>query len=72
MCHAFFERMRKKYDINIDRTKENKELVNSQIGVINEAEAERILEEMSDEKVYGLYLKLFKRKNGQSEVGAYA
>jgi RNA binding exosome subunit len=71
MCHAFFERMSKKYNVKIERSKENQELVNSYIGAINEAEAERLLSDMNDEKIYEMYVKLFKRKKHKEEVQAY-
>lgn len=70
MCHSFFQRMGKKYDVRIERSKENQELVNSYIGAISEADAERRLENMSDEEIYQIYIKLFKRKKGK-EMEAY-
>lgn len=72
MCHAFFQRMSRRYGINIERSIENQELVNSYLGAINVAEAERLLESMSDEKIYELYVKLFRRKKEREEVQVYA
>lgn len=64
--------MSKRYSVKIDRSKENQELVNSYIGAISEAEAERILMNMSDEQIYQIYIKLFKRKKDKEELQAYA
>jgi hypothetical protein len=64
--------MSRRYGINIERSIENQELVNSYLGAINVAEAERLLESMSDEKIYELYVKLFRRKKEREEVQVYA
>ncbi|MEE8132795.1 MAG: hypothetical protein V3T40_04395 [Nitrososphaerales archaeon] len=72
MCHSFFERMRKKYDIKIEGSKENQELVNSFIGGVSEEAAEKLLQRMCDEEIYKIYVNLFKRKKDKDQVQAYA
>ena len=62
VCHTFFNRMKLKFNIQVEITKENQDLVNSYLGAINEEQAEKMLEQMDDAQIYAIYALLFKRR----------
>lgn len=62
VCHTFFNRMKLKFNIQIEMTKENQDLVNSYLGAITEEQAEKMLEQMDDAQIYAIYALLFKRR----------
>lgn len=70
MCHTFFNRMKLKFNIEIEMTKENQDIVNSYLGAISEDQAEKMLEHMDDAQIYALYMILFKRRKKLESVVA--
>ena len=54
--------MKLKFNIEVEMTKENQDLVNSYLGAINEEQAEKMLEQMDDAQIYAIYALLFKRR----------
>ena len=65
--------MRLKFNIKIEMTKENQDLVNSYLGAISEEQAEKMLQQMDDAQIYAIYALIFKRrKKVQSSAGEEA
>ncbi len=54
--------MKLKFNIQIEMTKHNQDLVNSYLGAINEEQAEKMLEQMDDTQIHAIYALLFKRR----------
>jgi len=69
--------MKLKFNINVEMTKENQDLVNSYLGAISEEQAEKMLEQMDDAQIYAIYTILFKRRkkvqpSAEEEAQIYA
>ncbi|MGH9921545.1 MAG: hypothetical protein ACRD38_02215 [Nitrososphaerales archaeon] len=68
--------MKLKFNIMVEMTKENQDLVNSYLGAINEEQAEKMLEQMDDGQIYAIYALLFKRRKkfqfSEKEAQIYA
>jgi len=69
--------MKLKFNIQVEITKENQDLVNSYLGAISEEQAEKMLEQMDDAQIYAIYMLLFKRRkkvqpSAEEEAQIYA